>query len=102
MVNVTVALFVRMDAKPGKEAEAAAFLKGALPLVNDEPDTVAWFGIQIGPSTFAIFDAFPDESGRAAHLSGEVAAALMEQAPDLFAGAPVIERADVLASKLPG
>ncbi|MBA2248108.1 MAG: antibiotic biosynthesis monooxygenase [Chloroflexia bacterium] len=102
MANVTVALFVRMDAKPGKEAEAAAFLKSALPLVNDEPDTVAWFGIQIGPSTFAIFDAFPTEAGRDAHLSGKVAAALMEQAPDLFTGAPVIEQAEVLASKLPG
>ncbi len=102
MANVTVALFVRMDAKPGKEAEAAAFLKSALPLVNNEPDTVAWFGIQIGPSTFAIFDAFPTEAGRDAHLSGKVAAALMEQAPDLFTGAPVIEQAEVLASKLPG
>lgn len=102
MANVTVALFVRMDAKPGKEEEAAAFLKSALPLVNDEPDTVAWFGIRIGSSTFAIFDAFPDESGRDAHLSGKVAAALMERAPDLFSGAPVIEQADVLASKLPG
>ena len=102
MANVTVALFVRMDAKPGKEAEAAAFLKSALPLVNDEPDTVAWFGIQIGPSTFAIFDAFPTEAGRDAHLSGKVAAALMEEAPDLFTGAPVIEQAEVLASKLPG
>lgn len=90
-----------MDANPGKEAEAAAFLKGALPLVNDEPDTIACFAIQIGASTFAIFDAFPGENGRETHRSGKVAAALMEQAPDLFSGAPGIERADVLASKLP-
>lgn len=99
---VNVALFVRMEAKPGKEADAAAFLTGALPLVNDEPDTIAWFALQIGTSTFAIFDAFPDENGRQAHLSGRVAAALMQQAPDLFTGPPVIEQVDVLASKLPG
>jgi quinol monooxygenase YgiN len=101
VIMVNVALFVRMEAKAGKEAEAAAFLKSALPLVNDEPDTIAWFGIQIGTSTFGIFDAFPDENGRNAHLSGKVAAALMEQAPELFSGEPVIEKADVLASKLP-
>ncbi len=99
---VTVALFVRMDAKPGKEADAEAFLTGALPLVNDEPDTTAWFALQIGASTFAIFDAFPNEQGREAHLAGKVAAALMEHAPELFSGPPVIERADVLAVKLPG
>ena len=99
---VTVALFVRMEAKPGKEADAAAFLRSAVPLVNDEPETIIWFALQIGASTFAIFDAFPDEHGRQTHLAGKVAAALMDQAPDLFTGQPVIEHADILASKLPG
>ncbi len=96
------ALLATMEAKPGKEAAVAEFLKGALPLVNDEPDTVVWFGIQLGPSTFGIFDAFADDSGRQAHLSGAVAAALMERAPELFSGAPSITEVDVLASKLPG
>jgi quinol monooxygenase YgiN len=99
---VNVALFVRMDAKPGKEADAAAFLRSALPLVTDEPETITWFALQFGSSTFAIFDAFSDEHGRQAHLAGKVAAALMQQAPDLFKGQPVIEQANVLASKLPG
>jgi quinol monooxygenase YgiN len=98
---VNVALYVRLEAKPGKEAEVEAFLKGGLPLVQDEPDTIAWFGIRIGPSTFGIFDCFPDEKGRQAHLSGKVAAALMAQAPELLAKAPVIEKVDVLAAKLP-
>jgi len=98
---VRVALFVRMEAKPGKEDEVAEFLRGGLPLVQEEPATIAWFGIRLGPSTFGIFDAFPDESGRNAHLSGKVAAALMEKAPDLFAQSPTFEKADVLASKLP-
>jgi len=102
MANVTTALLATMEAKPGKEAEVADFLKGALPLVEGEPETVAWFGIQLGPSTFGIFDAFPTNAGRQAHLSGQVAAALMEQAPDLFTGAPDIKQIDVLASKLPG
>ena len=99
---VTVALFVRLEAKPGKENDVAAFLKSGLPLVNDEPGTVAWFGIQLGPSTFGIFDAFPDEAGRNAHLNGKVAAALMAKAGELFATPPSIEKCDVLAAKLPG
>jgi quinol monooxygenase YgiN len=99
---VTVALLVRMEAKPGKEAEVENFLRGALPLVQQEPATIAWFAIRLGPTTFGIFDAFPDDSGRQAHLSGRVAAALMEKAPDLFAQPPNIEKIDVLASKLPG
>ncbi len=99
---VTKGLLVRLEAKPGKEADVARFLEGGLPLVQEEPATTAWFGIQLGPSTFGIFDVFPDDSGRQAHLSGRVAAALMEQAPELFAQPPAIENIDVLASKLPG
>ncbi len=98
---VKVALFVRLEAKPGKEAEVEAFLKGGLAIVEEEPATIAWFAIRLGPSTFGIFDAFPDEAGRQAHLSGQVAAALMAKAPELLATSPVIENADVLASKLP-
>lgn len=99
---VTVALLVRLEAKPGKEAEVESFLRGGLPAVQQEPATTAWFGIRLGPSTFGIFDAFPDDAGRQAHLSGRVAAALMAKAPELLARAPVIERVDVLAAKLPG
>jgi quinol monooxygenase YgiN len=98
---VKTALFVRLEAKPGKEDEVANFLKSGLALVEQEPATTAWFGLRLGPSTFGIFDAFPDEAGRQAHLSGKVAAALMAKAPELLAQAPVIEKADVLAVKLP-
>jgi quinol monooxygenase YgiN len=98
---VTVALLVRLEAKPGKEAEVEAFLNSGLALVQAEPDTTAWFAIRMGPSTFGIFDAFPHEAGRQAHLAGKVAAALMEKASDLFVNPPVIERIDVLAAKLP-
>ena len=98
---VKVALFVRQEAKPGKEAEVESFLKSGLPLAEQEPATTAWFAIRMGPSTFGIFDAFPDEAGRQAHLSGQIAAALMAKAPDLLAQAPQIEKVDVLAAKLP-
>lgn len=98
---VTVALLVRLEAKPGKESELERFLGGALPLVQEEPATVAWFGIRLGPSTFGIFDAFPNESGRQAHLSGKVAAALMAKASELLASPPAVEKVDVLAAKLP-
>src|SRR5882762_5666840 len=101
LLMVTVALFVRLEAKPGKEAEVESFLNSGLALVEDEPETTAWFAIRMGPSTFGIFDAFPDDSGRQAHLSGRVAAALMAKAEDLLAQPPSIEKVDVLAAKLP-
>jgi quinol monooxygenase YgiN len=99
---VNVALFVRLEAKPGKETEVEQFLRSGLPLVNEEPGTAAWFGLRLGPSTFGIFDAFPDEKGRQAHLSGKVAAALMANAGELLSQPPRIEKVDVLAAKLPG
>lgn len=98
---IKVALWVRLEAKPGEAAEVESFLRGGLSLVEQEPATLAWFGIRLGPTTFGIFDAFPDEAGRQAHLSGKVAAALMAKAPELLAQPPVIEQADVLAVKLP-
>jgi len=98
---VKVALLVRLEAKPGREADVEKFLRGGLPLVQAEPATTVWFGIRLGPSTFGIFDAFPDEAGRNAHLSGRVAAALMENASELLAQPPTIEKVDVLAAKLP-
>jgi quinol monooxygenase YgiN len=99
---VKTALYVRLEAKPGKEAEVAAFLKSGLALVQAEPATTAWFGMQMGPTTFGIFDAFPDEAGRNAHLNGQVAAALMAKASELFATPPAIVKVDILAAKLPG
>jgi quinol monooxygenase YgiN len=99
--TVKVALFVRLEAKPGKEAEVESFLRTALPLVQQEPSTIAWFAIRLGPTTFGIFDAFPNENGRQAHLSGRVAEALKAKANDLFAQPPTIENVDVLAAKLP-
>lgn len=98
---VSVALLVRLEAKPGKEADLENFLRGGLAIVEDEPATAAWFALRLGPSTFGIFDAFPDEAGRQAHLTGRVAAALMAQAAELFSQPPVIEKVDVLAAKLP-
>jgi quinol monooxygenase YgiN len=98
---VKVALFVRLEAKPGKEKDVESFLRAGLALVVEEPATTAWFGIRMGPSTFGIFDAFPDEAGRQAHLTGRVAAALMAKASELLAKPPSIEKVDVLAAKLP-
>ena len=98
---VTKALFVRLEAKPGREADVEKFLRGGLSIVEQEPATTAWFAVRFGPSTFGIFDAFPDEAGRQAHLSGRVAQALKQQASELFSEPPSIEECDVLASKLP-
>jgi len=99
--TVTVGLFVRLEAKPGKEAAVEEFLREGHSIVEEEHGTTAWFAIRLDRSTFGIFDAFPDESGRQAHLSGKVAAALTAKAPELFAQSPKIQKLDVLAAKLP-
>jgi quinol monooxygenase YgiN len=99
---VKVALLVRLEAKQGKEADVESFLKGGLDIVNGEPATTTWYALRLGPSTFGIFDTFPDDAGRQAHLSGRVAAALMAKAGDLLSQPPTIEKVDILAAKLPG
>jgi quinol monooxygenase YgiN len=98
---VRVGLFVRLEAKAGKEAAVEAFLTSAVSLAQAERATTAWFALRMGPSTFGIFDAFPDEAGRRAHLAGPIAASLLAQASDLLAESPAIEQLDVLAAKLP-
>ncbi len=95
-----VALLVELKAKPGREEQLAAFLAGAQPLAVAEPGTVVWFAVRLDSRTFAIFDAFNDESGRQAHLNGQIAAALMAHADELLASPPQIRNADVLADKL--
>jgi quinol monooxygenase YgiN len=97
----TKSLLVLLDAKPGKEAEVESFLRSGLDIVEKEPATTTWFALRLGPSSFAIFDTFPDESGRQAHLAGQVAAALKAKAGDLFARPPSIEQIDIIAEKLP-
>jgi quinol monooxygenase YgiN len=99
---VQVGLFVRLVAKPGKEQVVADFLAGALPLAQAEAGTVTWFALKLSANEFGIFDAFPDDAGRKAHLNGPIAAALMANAAELLAVPPVIEQVDVLAAKLPG
>lgn len=99
---VKLALLVRLKAKPGKEEDVANFLRQGLELANQEATTPVWFALRLDSSTFGIFDAFTDEAGRSAHLSGPIAAALTANAPDLLAEAPQIEQVDVLGAKLPG
>jgi quinol monooxygenase YgiN len=97
----SVSLYVELNAKLGKEDEVAAFLASAQSLVAAEPGTITWFAVRFDTNTFAIFDAFNDEAGREAHLTGRVAAALMARADELLAAAPQIRKANVLADKLP-
>ena len=94
-----VAFFVRLEAKPGKEAEVARFLETGLDLARRETTTPIWFALRLSSSTFAIFDAFYDEAGRQAHLDGPIAKALMSVASDLLASPPTIDSLDVLGLK---
>jgi len=93
------ALWVMLKAKPGKEQEIEEFLKQGASLANDEPETVTWYGVKLAPGMYGVFDTFDNEAGRDAHLTGEIAKALMAKAPDLFSNEIKIERMEILASK---
>jgi quinol monooxygenase YgiN len=95
------AIFVRLKAKSGMEAELKSFLENALPLAEEEPGTKTWFALQFDESTFGIFDTFDTDEGRSAHINGPIAAALLANAERLLAVLPKIEKVDLLASKLP-
>lgn len=97
---VKYSLFVRLEAKPGKEGDVAKFLETGLELAKQEATTPVWFALQMGPSTFGVFDAFVDEDGRQAHLNGKIAQALMAHADELLSQPPSIERIDILGAKL--
>ncbi|PAP77884.1 putative quinol monooxygenase [Rubrivirga marina] len=99
MATEQKALLARLHAKPGKEAEVAAFLKSALPLAQQEDATIRWYALQLDDTTFGIFDTFADDDGRQAHLDGDIAAALMDKADELLDRPPQIEQVDLLAAK---
>jgi quinol monooxygenase YgiN len=96
-----LALFVRLEAKKGKENDVAQFLEKGLQLANQEATTPLWFALKLGPTTFGVFDAFADETGRQNHLNGPIAKALMANAPDLLSAPPSIEQVEILGAKLP-
>lgn len=98
--TLKVGLWVRFDAKPGKEKEVVAFLRQAVDMVQQETNNPLWMALRLGPTSFAIFDAFPEDVGRQAHLKGPIAAALMSQTSSLFVAAPVIEPLDVIGGKV--
>jgi quinol monooxygenase YgiN len=102
MVPYKVALFARLEAKPGKENDVAKLLEGGLAMAKQEPTTPLWFALRLGPRTFGVFDAFADERGRQSHLNGPIAQALVAKTPELFTGPPAIERLEVLGAKQPG
>lgn len=99
--QVKVAAWVRLEAKPGKEADVESFLLNGLSIVQDEPSTISWYAVKLGPSTFGIFDTFMDEPGRQAHLSGRVATLLKAEASKLLAQPPSIEKVEIVAAKVP-
>jgi quinol monooxygenase YgiN len=96
---IKYALFARLEAKPGKEAEVQQFLEAGLAMARDEKTTPIWFALRLAPATFGVFDAFENEAGRQAHLNGPIAQALMAKAPELFAKPPEIESIEVLGFK---
>jgi hypothetical protein len=94
----TIGLLVQLEARPGKEADAKAFLRWAQPLALDEKATLKWYAVKLGPGRFGIFDTLANEAGRNAHLTGEIAKALTARASELFAVRPQVEKVEILAS----
>lgn len=93
------AIWVMLKAKPGKETDVEAFLKQGAIMSNDEPQTVTWYGVKMGPGVYGVFDTFNDEAGRDAHLNGPIAKALMANASELFSNEIKIETMEILADK---
>ena len=94
------ALYAELKAKPGKEADVEAFLKQGAEMAKAEAGTVHWYGFKEDKGGFfGVFDTFNDEAGRDAHLNGEIAKALMTEAPELFSNELQIERMEILARK---
>jgi len=98
---VSIGLLIRLYARPGQGAAVAEFLEGAVPIVDQEPGTTAFFAMRMGPSEFGIFNAFPDEASRQAHISGHAAQALFAQGEALFSQPPSVEPVDIISTKLP-
>ena len=98
---VAKALFVRLIAQDGKGDAVATFLRDGLAAVMEEPGTTSWYAVRFGDDEFAIFDTFPSDEARLAHLAGKVGRALVARTPELLKGTPKIEHAQVLAYKLP-
>ena len=67
---------------------------------GEEPATTVWLALRLGPSTFAVVDAFPDEAGRQAHLEAG-RARLLDGASELFAEPPSIGYTEIIAAKIP-
>jgi quinol monooxygenase YgiN len=99
---IKLALFARIDAKPGKEAAVADLLDAGLSLARQEATTPIWFALRLSPTSFGVFDAFHDEAGRQKHLAGPIAQALIAKTPELFTGPPSIEPIEVLGLKNTG
>lgn len=97
--TVTLGILALLEAKPGHEADVAAFLEGGRAIVEDEPGTVTWYAFRAGPTTFGIFDTFETEEARQAHLNGQIPAALGQVGDDLLASPPDIRPVDLLAAK---
>ncbi|KAL5480344.1 hypothetical protein ACEPAI_1614 [Sanghuangporus weigelae] len=102
MSEPSVGLFVPLPANDGQASAVTDFLRAGHSLLKDEPLTLQWYALQYESSTptFAIFDTFAEEEGRATHLTGKIAEALVANAPSLIAGAPQINKAKILASKI--
>jgi len=93
------ALYVPLKAKPGKEADVEAFLKQGATMSRTEAGTVTWYGIKEAEGSYAVFDTFNDETGRNAHLNGDIAKALMGKAKELFAEPIQIHKIEIVANK---
>lgn len=98
-MSVTVGILALLEAKRDKGDELGAFLEAGRQLAAAEEGTVDWYAFKISETRYGIFDTFANESGRTAHLEGELAKALMAAADELLTGEPSIQSVDIVAVK---
>jgi quinol monooxygenase YgiN len=96
----TKGMLLTFKARTGHESEVEQFLRDARPMVMDEPKTTAWFAIHTDDGEYGIFDVFPDNGGRFAHLAGHVPRELARHALSLLGSMPDMEMLNVEAEKL--
>jgi quinol monooxygenase YgiN len=96
---VKLGVLARLEAKGGQSEALAAFLEKGREIAAAEEGTVTWYAFRLGENSFGIFDTFEDESGREAHINGEIPQALAQVGPDLLAADPDIQLVEVIAVK---
>jgi hypothetical protein len=94
----TLALFVRLDARTGREDEVEALLRSIQPLVGATEPVRCWFALQMAPQVYGLFSTFDSEADREAYLQ-VLSQVWAERTSELLSRPPVTEKVEVLVAQ---